>query len=60
MATEEDKEEMKEVTVRLAAAKEINVDAVLAAVLSEVDCIFKIKEHITPLKASFVRNMFSL
>lgn len=44
-----------------AAAKEVSADAVLAAVLLEVGSIFKIKEEqITPLNASFVRNMFSL
>lgn len=41
--TEEDEEELQEVTVRPAAAKEMSVDAAGAALLSELDGILTLK-----------------
>lgn len=44
-AAEEDKEKIQEAIASLDGAKEISVDAALAADLSELDCIFTMKRN---------------
>lgn len=60
-ASEEDNEGKREVTARLANAKEISVDAAVAAVLTELDGFFHIKRTNNSTGGFFsADNIFSL
>lgn len=51
--TEKDKQEAKEATVGLAAAKEISMHTSVAAVWSQLDAVFRLKEQRNAVKAFF-------